>query len=105
CNPAGAPHQLLGVYSTSLVRPVAEALRALGGKRAFVVAAKDGLDELSLSAATVVARLSGGKVTVEEATPEIAGLKRRPLSALKGGDAKRNAQILRAVLSGAPGPA
>jgi len=105
CNPAGAPHQLLGVYSTALVRPVAEALRALGGKRALVVAAKDGLDELSLSSATAVARLSGGQVKLEEVTPESAGLKRRPLSALKGGDAKRNAKILRAVLSGEPGPA
>lgn len=103
CNPAGAPHQLLGVYSTALVRPVAEALKALGGKTAFVVAAKDGLDELSLSSATVVARLSGGQVKLEEVTPESAGLKRRPLSALKGGDAKRNAEILRAVLSGEKG--
>jgi anthranilate phosphoribosyltransferase len=103
CNPAGAPHQLLGVYSTALVRPVAEALRALGGKGAFVVAAKDGLDELSLSSATVVARLSGGRVTLEEVTPESAGLKRRPLSSLKGGGAKRNAQILRYVLSGRKG--
>ena len=103
CNPAGAPNQLLGVYSTALARPVAEALRALGGERAFVVAARDGLDELSLSSATVVARLSRGRVFLEEVTPESVGLKRRPLSALAGGDAKRNAKILRAVLSGAPG--
>ena len=103
CNPAGAPNQLLGVYSTALARPVAEALRALGGERAFVVAARDGLDELSLSSATVVARLSRGRVFLEEVTPESVGLKRRPLSALAGGDAKRNARILRSVLSGAPG--
>jgi anthranilate phosphoribosyltransferase len=103
CNPAGAPSQLLGVYSIALVRPVAEALRALGGKRAFVVAARDGLDEMSLSSATVVARLSGGRVSLEEVTPESVGLKRRPLSALAGGDSKQNAGILRSVLSGKSG--
>jgi anthranilate phosphoribosyltransferase len=102
-NPAGASRQLMGVYSVALVRPVAEALRALGGERALVVSSRDGLDEMSLSSATVVARLSGGRVAVEEVSPESAGFKRRPLSALAGGDAKRNAKILRAVLSGAPG--
>ncbi len=104
-NPAGATRQLLGVYSVALVRPVAEALRALGAERAIVAASRDGLDEISLSAPTVVARLSGGRVSVEEVTPESAGFKRRPLSALRGGDAARNAVLLRAVLSGKPGPA
>ena len=102
-NPADAPFQLLGVYSIALVRPVAEALRALGGERALVVAARDGLDELSLSSATVVARLSGGRVSLEEVTPESVGLKRRPVAALAGGDSKYNAIILRSVLSGEAG--
>jgi len=104
-NPAGAPHQLVGVYATALARPVAEALRALGGRSALVVSSRDGLDEIALSAPTVVARLSRGRVTLEELRPEHAGLKRRPLSALAGGDAKRNAVILRRVLEGAPGAA
>lgn len=104
-NPADAPHQVLGVYSLALVRPVAQALLALGGRRAFVVASRDGLDELSLSAPSVVARLSHGRVTVSEFRPEDAGFRRRPLSALKGGDAKRNAAILRGVLEGEPGAA
>ncbi|MBI3565426.1 MAG: anthranilate phosphoribosyltransferase, partial [Elusimicrobia bacterium] len=105
CNPAGAPRQLLGVYATALVKPVAEALKCLGAERALVVSSRDGLDELSPSGVTVVATLSGGRVLVDEITPEKVGLKRRPLSALKGGDAKANARILRAVLSGDPGPA
>ena len=105
CNPAGAPCQLICVYSTALVRPIAEALRMLGAQRALVVSARDGLDELTLSGVTVVATLSGGRVRIEEITPEDVGLKRRPLLALKGGDAKRNAEILRAVLAGTPGPA
>ncbi len=104
-NPAGAPHQVLGVYALSLVRPVAQALLALGGRRAFVVASRDGLDELSLSAPSVVARLEDGRVTVSEFRPEDAGFRRRPLSALQGGDAARNAVIMRGVLEGRPGAA
>jgi anthranilate phosphoribosyltransferase len=102
-NPAGAPRQLLGVYSTALVKPVAQALLALGAERAFVVSSRDGLDELSLSGPTVVAALNGGRVVMQELTPEAVGLRRRPLSALAGGDARRNAVILRAVLSGRKG--
>jgi anthranilate phosphoribosyltransferase len=104
-NPAGARRQLLGVYSPDLVKPVAEALEALGAEDAMVVSSRDGLDELSLSAPTVVARLSGGKVSVSEVTPESVGLKRRPLKALAGGDAEKNAWITRAVLFGESGPA
>lgn len=102
-NPASAKRQLLGVYSTALVRPVADALKALGSVEALVVSSRDGLDELSLSAPSVVARLSKGKVTLEEFRPERLGLRRRPLSALAGGDAKKNAAITRAVLEGAKG--
>lgn len=102
-NPAGAKRQLLGVYSTGLVKPLAEALKALGSEDAMVVSSRDGLDELSLSAPTVVARLRGGRVTLSEVTPESLGLKRRPLKALAGGDADRNAWITRAVLFGESG--
>ena len=87
------------------MRPVAEALKALGSEQAMVVASRDGLDEMSLSASTVVARLSKGRVTMEEIRPERLGLKKRPLSALRGGDAKRNAAITRAILYGAKGAA
>lgn len=104
-NPAGAKRQLLGVYSTSLVAPLAEALKALGSEEAMVVASKDGLDEISLSAATVIAHLRGGRIKVTEFKPESLGLMRRPLSALAGGDAKKNAWITRAVLFGESGPA
>lgn len=102
-NPAGAKRQLLGVYSTELVRPLAEALKALGSEEAMVVASRDGLDELSLSAPSVVARLSKGRVSVEELKPARLGLKKRPLSALRGGDAKRNAAIARSILHGRKG--
>ena len=102
-NPAGAKRQLLGVYSTALVRPVAEALKTLGSEEAIVVSSEDGLDEFSLSAPTIVARLSQGRVTTEKVRAERLGLKRRPLSALCGGDAKRNAAIARDILQGRRG--
>ncbi len=104
-NPAGAKRQLLGVYSTSLVAPVAEALKALGSEEAMVVASKDGLDEISLSASTVIAHLRHGRIKISEFKPESLGLMRRPLSSLAGGDAKKNAWITRAVLFGESGPA
>lgn len=103
-NPAGAPRQLMGVWSTDLVRPVAAALKALGTEDALVVSSKDGLDELSLSAPTVAARVRKGKVTVTEIDARRLGLKRAPLAALKGGDAKVNARITRDVLHGEEGP-
>jgi len=102
-NPAAAKRQLLGVYSTSLVRPVAEALKALGSEEAMVVASKDGLDELSLSAPTVIAHLRDKKIKVFEVTPRSLGFRPRPLSAVAGGDAKQNAWITRAVLFGESG--
>ncbi|MEQ1917787.1 MAG: anthranilate phosphoribosyltransferase [Elusimicrobiota bacterium] len=104
-NPAGAKRQLLGVYSTSLVKPLAEALKALGSEEAMVVSSKDGLDEISLSAPTVIAHLRNGRIKTIELKPESLGLMRRPLSALAGGDAKKNAWITRAVLFGESGPA
>lgn len=104
-NPAGARRQLLGVYSADLVTPLAEALKTLGSEEAMVVASKDGLDEISLSAPTVIAHLRRGRITTSVFKPELHGLMRRPLSALAGGDAKKNAWITRAVLFGQSGPA
>ena len=104
-NPAGAKRQLLGVYSVDLVKPVAEALKMLGSEEAMVVASKDGLDEISLSAPTVIAHLRNGRITTTIFKPESLGLMRRPLSALAGGTAKQNAWITRAVLFGQSGPA
>ncbi len=105
CNPAGASRQLMGVYSTELVEPVARALKDLGCVRALVVASRDGLDEISLSAPTVMASLVDGRVTVTEIAPERAGIRRGTLSSLMGGDARHNAKILRCVLAGDRGPA
>ena len=75
-NPAGAPHQLLGVYDRALCRPLAETLLALGSRAAWVVHGSDGLDELTLTGPSHVAALKDGEVSEFEVTPEDFGLSR-----------------------------
>lgn len=104
-NPAGACGQVLGVFDVNRVLQMAQVLAKLGTRRAFVVAGRDGLDEISLSGPTVVAEARETEITIYELTPEEAGLSRAPREALKGGDAETNARILRAVLEGEEGPA
>jgi len=100
-NPAGATRQLLGVFDSRWLVPVATALKDLGAERAFVVHGADGLDEITTTGDTLVAELNPDG-TIEEAvwTPEMAGLPRAPLSALQGGDPAENAAALRALLAG-----
>jgi anthranilate phosphoribosyltransferase len=99
-NPAGATHQLIGVYDPALTQPLAEVLRALGGQAAFVVHGHGGLDELTTSGPNRVSRLKDGQV--ETFSFDAAELGLRPASAdeLRGGEPAENAQMLRAVLSG-----
>jgi anthranilate phosphoribosyltransferase len=103
-NPAGADRQVLGVYREDLVAPLAQVLAGLGCKRGFVVHGSDGMDEITLSGPTLVAEISDGSVELQTITPEQFGLQRCTLADLQGGDAERNAAIVRAVLSGEPGP-
>jgi anthranilate phosphoribosyltransferase len=103
-NPAGADRQVLGVYREDLVAPLAQVLAGLGCKRGFVVHGSDGMDEITLSGPTLVAEISDGSVELQTITPEQFGLQRCALADLQGGDAERNAAIVRAVLSGEPGP-
>ncbi len=103
-NPAGATAQVVGVYAEELVEKVAEALRLLGLTRALVVHGRDGLDEISISGPTRIAELRHDRVRTYSLTPEECGLRRVPLEALSGGDAARNAAILRSVLAGEKSP-
>lgn len=102
-NPLGVARQLVGVYDGDLVEMIAEALGALGAERALVVHGEDGLDELSTTGATRVARLEAGRVHVERVAPEDFELPRAAMEQLRGGDAARNAEMLRAVLHGEAG--
>jgi anthranilate phosphoribosyltransferase len=77
---------------------MARALGELGVRRAFVVHGADGLDEISISGETHVSELHNGAVKNYDVTPEDFGLRRAPLEAIRGGDAKQNAEIIHKVL-------
>jgi anthranilate phosphoribosyltransferase len=99
-NPAGASRQLVGVFGGAYVRPVAEALRDLGADKALVVHGTDGMDEITVTGATLVAEVSDGRIEEYEISPEDFGLARHAPDGLLGGDAHLNARILRDVLTG-----
>ncbi len=100
-NPAGVKFQLLGVFSTHWMEPLAEVLRTLGSQRVWVVHGGDGLDEITTTAPTQVVALENGAIRRFEIKPEDIGLKRARPEDLKGGDPDHNAAALRAVLDGA----
>lgn len=102
-NPAGATRQLLGVFSSEWVNPLAETLKALGSERAWVVHGSDGLDELTVTGPSYVADLKNGTVSNFEVTPEDAGLSAHTAESLKGGTPEDNARALTELLDGAPG--
>jgi anthranilate phosphoribosyltransferase len=115
-NPAGAAAQVLGVIHEKWVEPMAWALAELGTRHAFVVHGVDGLDEISLSAESLVAEViapsksesaAGSKkpdVHILRVVPEDFGLDRAPLSAIAGGDPSANAKIILSIFTGARGP-
>lgn len=104
-NPAGAPFQVMGIYDGRLLEPVAKALSALGTKGALVVHGSDGLDELTLTGVTHIARVAAdGTVTRDELDPRSLGLTLCSLEQLKGGDPAENAVITRAILGGEKSP-
>jgi anthranilate phosphoribosyltransferase len=103
-NPAGARAQVVGVYSDKVVEKIALVFAELGVDHAFVVHGAGGLDEISLTGETAVGEVRGGVVRIYEVTPEDFGLERAPLEAISGGDARLNAGLIRAILSGERGP-
>jgi anthranilate phosphoribosyltransferase len=104
-NPAGAQSQVLGVFSEDVIDPVAATLAELGVERAFVVHGAGGLDEISLAGETLVAEVRDGAIRRFTVTPEEFGVTRAPLESIRGGTAAENAEIIRRVLEGEPGPA
>jgi anthranilate phosphoribosyltransferase len=103
-NPAGAEAQVVGVFSAEVIDLVAAALVQLGVKRAFVVHGADGLGEISLSGETFVAELRDGDTKRYAVAPETFEVSRAPLQAISGGNASENAEIIRRVFAGEPGP-
>jgi anthranilate phosphoribosyltransferase len=99
-NPAGATHQVVGVFDSSYLQPVARALQLLGVKKALVVHGHGPLDEVSLTGTTQAVLVHPDSLQQQSIDPEKLGLKLVKSSELTGGDATQNAEIIRAVLSG-----
>jgi len=104
-NPAGAPNILMGVFHADLVGIQVRALQRLGAEHAVVVFGKDGMDEVSLGAGTLVGELRHGEITEYEIHPEDFGLPMASGRALKVETPEASRAMLLAVLDNRPGPA
>ncbi len=99
-NPAGVKKSLLGVFDKAFVPKMAEALKINGATSTMVVSSKEGMDEISISDITYASMLRDGVMHEFEIDPQEYGIKRVPLKAIIGGDAKENAQILYNIFDG-----
>ena len=104
-NPAGAPNILMGVFHPDLVGIQARVMHEMGAERALVVWGRDGMDELSLGAATLVGELRDGVVREYEVHPEDFGIAMSASRNLRVADAAESRAILLGVLDNRPGPA
>lgn len=99
-NPAMAKKSLLGVFNKAFVPKIVEALRINGAVSTMVVSSEEGMDEISISDITYASRLKDGTVHEFIIDPQEYGIRRAPLKAIVGGDAKENAQILYNIFDG-----
>ena len=97
-NPAGVRHQVVGVFSQALCRPLAEVLKRLGSEHILVVHSRDGLDELSLAAPTHIAELKDGVISEYEVQPEDFGIKSQSLIGLTVDSAAESLALIRDAL-------
>jgi anthranilate phosphoribosyltransferase len=102
-NPAGATRQLIGVSDSGYLETMAGALALLGTKHALLVASDDQLDELSISAPTLVVEVVGSELRRYKVSAEDVGLEPAPAEAIPGGDPSENAQTARAIFAGERG--
>jgi len=104
-NPAAAPNQVLGVFSAQWLEPLAQVLGRLGSHHVLVVHADDGLDEISIGAATQVAELNNGKVNCYRITPQEFGMEPGGVESLAVSDAKQSLALIHRVFDNEKGPA
>ncbi len=104
-NPASAPNILMGVFHSDLVGIQVRALQRLGAEHAVVVYGRDGMDEISLGAATLVGELKNGQITEYEIHPEDFGLTMASNRALRVDTPEQSMAMLRGVLDNEPGAA
>ncbi|MHB0973908.1 MAG: anthranilate phosphoribosyltransferase [Thiobacillus sp.] len=104
-NPAGAPHQVLGVFHPDLVGILVRVLQRLGSRHVMVVHGSDGMDEITLAGETLIGELKDGEVREYSIHPREFGLETCGSEALKVWDATQARDMLLSVLDGLPGPA
>lgn len=103
-NPAGATAQVLGVYAVELTEKIANVLKGLGTKEAFVVCGEGTFDEISICGPTRVSHLKDGNVDTFLMNPEDYGFKTAAMEEIRGGSAQDNARIIQEILDGNKGP-
>lgn len=104
-NPAGAPNQVVGVFSEQWLEPLAQVLQRLGSNHVLVVHADDGLDEISIGAPTQVAELKDGRIDRYRIAPADFGLTAGATDALVVQTAEQSLALIDQVFTGQPGPA
>jgi anthranilate phosphoribosyltransferase len=102
-NPAGVDRLLIGVYDRKLCRPVAEVLNRLGAAHVMVVHSADGLDEISIAAATHVTEARCGALNEFEFSPEEANVAVSGLAGLEVSSAEESLELIRAAMTGEGG--
>ncbi len=104
-NPAGTVNQLIGVFSSEWVEPLAHVLKNLGSEHVLIVNAEDGLDEISIASASNIAELKNGVVSTYQITPEQFGIQRSSLDLLAVDGAASSLTLVKTVLNNQPGAA
>ena len=103
-NPAGATHQLVGVFQARWTEVLARVLSNLGASHAIIVHGEDGLDEMTTTAKTHISEAREGKIESYDISPEDFGIKRASPEDLSGGSVSLNAKIMLDILNGKSGP-
>ena len=104
-NPAGAPNQVIGVFSKDWVEPLAHVLKNLGSIHVLIVHADDGMDEISIGSPTTVAELNEERITTYAITPEQFGISSSDISSLTVEGAQQSLDIIMGIFAGQEGPA
>ena len=104
-NPAGTVNQLIGVFSSDWLEPLANVLKNLGSQHVLIVNAKDGLDEISIASASDVAELKEGVISTYQVTPEQFGLQRASLDSLAVDSAESSLAMIKNVFNNQAGAA
>ncbi len=103
-NPAGVKKQVVGAFNIETAEKIVRVLKNTGSEHVLVLHSEDGLDEISISADTIVFELKNGQIQKQKIRPEDTGIPKQSRNAINGGDDTTNAEIIRALLRGNKGP-